>query len=80
MMRMTGLMRFSLLLALALALPGCKTVGGWFGGGKEEKTETLSVESLYAEAKQQMLQGDYSQANRYYGRLIARFPFGPYSE
>ena len=80
MMRPSGFARISLILVLALALPGCKTVGGWFGGNKEAKTETLTVEELYAEAKGQMVEGDYSDANRYYTRLIARFPFGAYSE
>ena len=80
MMRPSGFARISLILVLALALPGCKTVGGWFGGDKEEKTETLTVEELYAEAKEQMVKGDFSDANRYYTRLIARFPFGAYSE
>jgi outer membrane protein assembly factor BamD len=79
-MRLTGFLRFSLLLAIALSLPGCKTVGGWFGHHKEEKTETLAVEALYAEAKQSLDRGNYSDAQRYYTRLIARFPFGPYSE
>ena len=79
MMRPTVLVRFSLLLALVISLPGCKTVGGWFGGGAEE-TETLAVEALYAEAKDAMLSDDMGQAQRYYTRLIARFPFGPYSE
>ena len=80
MMRPTGLVRFSLFLALALSLPGCKTVGGWFGGDKEEKTETLGVEALYAEAKEALNDGNFSRAQLYYTRLIARFPFGPYSE
>ena len=80
MMRLTGLVRFSLFLALALSLPGCKTVGGWFGGDREEKTETLGVEALYAEAKEALNDGNFGRAQQYYTRLIARFPFGPYSE
>ena len=80
MMRPTGLVRFSLFLALALSLPGCKTVGGWFGGDKEEKTETLGVEALYAEAKEALNDSNFGRAQLYYTRLIARFPFGPYSE
>jgi outer membrane protein assembly factor BamD len=80
MIRLTGLTRFFLILALAISLPGCKTIHGWFGGDKEEKTEKLSVEQLYTEAKRQMLHSNYGQANRYYTRLVARFPFGPYTE
>ena len=80
MMRPIGFIRLSLVLVLVLGLPGCKTVGGWFGKNKDEKTETLPVETLYNEALENMHDGDYSDANRYYGRLIARFPFGPYSE
>jgi outer membrane protein assembly factor BamD len=80
MMRASLVFRVALLAALVVAVPGCKTVGGWFGGGKEERTETLEVEQLYAEAHEAMRDGDYSQANKYYTRLIARFPFGPYNE
>ena len=80
MMRSHGFLRFALLLARVLALAGCKTVGGWFGKGSQDKTETLPVEQLYAEAKENLDDRDFADANRYYGRLIARFPFGPYSE
>jgi outer membrane protein assembly factor BamD len=80
MMRASLIFRLALLAVLAVALPGCKTIGGWFGGDKEERTETLEVEQLYTEAKDAMRSGDYSQANRYYQRLIARFPFGAYNE
>ena len=51
MMRSNGFVRFALLLALVVAVPGCKTVGGWFGKDKEAKTESLPVEQLYASAK-----------------------------
>ena len=80
MMRASLIFRLALLATLAVALPGCKTVGGWFGGDKEEKTERLEVEQLYAEAHENMLQGDFSIAHKYFSRLIARFPFGPYNE
>lgn len=80
MMRSQGFVRFALLLVLALALPGCKTVGGWFGKATQEETETLPVEQMYNKAKENLVDGDFSDANRYYGRLVARFPFGPYAE
>ncbi|CAN5310239.1 outer membrane protein assembly factor BamD [soil metagenome] len=80
MTRSNGLFRLTLLLALVVAVPGCKTVGGWFGKNKEAKTETLPVETLYKSANDNLRDGDYGDAQREYTRLIARFPFGPYSE
>lgn len=75
-----ALARVLLVLALVLGLGGCKTVGGWFGAEKEDITETLGVEDLYAESKEKLQRGEWVRAERYYKRLIARFPFGPYTE
>ena len=80
MMRLSKLSRFLLCVALVLALPGCKTVGSLFGADKEDRTETLDVAPLYAEAKEALRDGHYSKAQRYYTRLVARFPYGPYNE
>ena len=81
MMRASLIFRLALLATLAVALPGCKTVGGWFGKNETlAKTETLPVEEMYNRAHDDMLDHDYSRAMEYYGRLIARFPFGPYNE
>ncbi|HMB56373.1 MAG TPA: outer membrane protein assembly factor BamD [Arenimonas sp.] len=80
MIRLSGLPRFFLFLALALSLGGCKTVGGWFGGDGKAETETLPVEALYAQAKQYRDDRNFDQAEKYYTRLVARFPYGPYSE
>ena len=76
----SALARVLLVFALVLALPGCKTVGKWFGVEKADATETLGVEDLYDAAKNRLRNGDYSDAERYYTRLVARFPFGPYTE
>lgn len=35
---------------------------------------------MYAEAKGSLAGGNLGRAKRYYGRLIARFPYGPYTE
>jgi outer membrane protein assembly factor BamD len=80
MIRLPGVARILLVFALVLGLGGCKTVGGWFGRDKEAKTEALPLEQLYAQAKDDMLDGNYNKAQKYYTRLIARFPYGPYSE
>lgn len=80
MIRFTGLVRFALIIALALNLGGCKTISHWFGGDKQPETETLGVEALYAQALEASNDTNYSRAQKYYSRLVARFPFGPYSE
>jgi outer membrane protein assembly factor BamD len=72
--------RALLILALVLGLGGCKTVGHWFGAEKADATESLPLEELYAKAKERLERGDYNEAERYYTRLTARFPFGPYTE
>jgi outer membrane protein assembly factor BamD len=71
--------RFLMILMLAVGLTGCSTIGGWFGD-KESETETLPVEAMYATAKEALEGRNYARAGRYYQRLVARFPFGEYSE
>lgn len=69
------LTRWVLLLCCAALLAGC---GKWFK--REDPLETLPVEAMYAEAKDALKAGNYTRATRYYQRLIARFPYGPYTE
>ncbi len=66
--------RVALLLVLALVATACRK------DGRLDETETLPVDQLYAEAKGLMEAGNYERAIRYYRRLVARFPFGPYTE
>ncbi len=75
MTRFNGIARLAILLALALLLSSC---GRW--GKREDPLETLPLEGLYAEAKGALEHGNVSRAQRYYQRLIARFPYGPYTE
>jgi outer membrane protein assembly factor BamD len=80
MIRLSGLSRSLLCLALVFGLGGCKTIGHLFGRDKQPETETLAVEPLYAQAKQDLNSENYGRAHQEYQRLVARFPFGPYSE
>ena len=80
MTRPTGLFRIFAILALTLGLAGCQTIGGWFDGDKEKPTETLPVEEMYATGKSAMEAGNWNRATLYFQRLVARFPYGPYSE
>jgi len=47
---------------------------------KDDVAETLPVEAMYAEAKSSLESGNLDRSLKYYKRLIARFPFGPYTE
>lgn len=80
MIRFSTVFRFLLVISLVMGLSSCKTIHKWFGGDKEEKTETLPVEEMYAVAKKALDRDDYSKAQTYYQRLSSRFPFGAYSE
>jgi outer membrane protein assembly factor BamD len=80
MIHTSGLPRLLICVVVILGLGGCKTVGHLFGRDKQKATETLAVEPLYAMAKEDLNDHNYSKANHEYQRLVARFPFGPYSE
>jgi len=80
MTRPTGLIRISALLVMMLALTGCKTVGGWFDGDKEKPTESLPVEEMYRVGQDSMNRNNWNRAELYFQRLVARFPYGAYSE
>ena len=70
-----------LFMAFVLAGSGCARFGiHKLFGHKEEKTETLPVEQLYALGHQSLESGNVGQAQTTYKRLISRFPFGPYTE
>jgi outer membrane protein assembly factor BamD len=69
------LARTALLALLLASLAGC---GKWFQ--RDDPLETLPVEAMYAEGKDSLQGGNMGRAIRYYQRLIARFPYGPYTE
>ncbi|MEO6075225.1 MAG: outer membrane protein assembly factor BamD [Dokdonella sp.] len=70
-----GLVRLSFLLLIVL-LGGC----GLFGKKKVDPLETLPVEDLYQRGVTEIDNGSWNDATVTFGRLIGRFPFGPYSE
>jgi outer membrane protein assembly factor BamD len=75
MTRTTGFLRISLLLLVVLVATGC---GRWFN--KTDELETLPVEAMYEEGKRSLERGNLGRAQRYFERLVARFPYGPYTE
>ena len=72
---MTKTLRSLSVLALCLmVLAACNR------SGREAETETLPLEELYAKSKSALDNGNMDRAERYYRRLVARFPYGRYSE
>jgi len=66
--------RLTLLLA-ALVIGGC----GLFPEVKDA-TASLTAEELYRQAKDALLEGNYSKAIKLYESLEARFPYGRYAQ
>jgi outer membrane protein assembly factor BamD len=63
------------MLMLMLGLGGCS---GW--RSTEEQVETLGVAEVYDLGRSAMENGNYDRATRIYKRLVARFPFGEFTE
>lgn len=75
MIRHSGLLRLLVLLSFLLLTTGCSR---FFD--RDDPLEVLPVAQMYEEGKTALRNGNTSRAERYYKRLIARFPFGAYTE
>jgi outer membrane protein assembly factor BamD len=69
-----------LLLAALFAVTGCSTVKGMFHHEKKDRYEGVPVTELYTKAHKQMENGNWNGAALVYKRLIAQYPYGPYTE
>jgi outer membrane protein assembly factor BamD len=72
-MRVSLSLRFFLLLLVMFAI-GCHR------DKKTDDAEVLPVDQMYSTAKAALVENNLNKAIKYYERLIARFPFGPYTE
>ncbi|ABP34136.1 outer membrane protein assembly factor BamD [Polynucleobacter asymbioticus] len=69
---------FALLLAIIFALI---LLGGCAGSeGKKDDTDIWPEAKLYSEATDKMNDADFAKCGKYFEKLEARFPFGPYSQ
>ncbi|HSR64826.1 MAG TPA: outer membrane protein assembly factor BamD [Xanthomonadaceae bacterium] len=66
-----------LVLLAVLAASGCAHFGK---GHKKDANEGVPVEELYAKGHRLMVYGNWDGANTVYKRLIAQYPYGPYTE
>ncbi|MEO6967089.1 MAG: outer membrane protein assembly factor BamD [Rhodanobacteraceae bacterium] len=71
-------LKIALLAPLLLALAACSFFHR--GSSKGEPADTLPVDQLYNLATANLHNGNYERAEKQYQRLIARFPYGPYTE
>lgn len=65
-----------LLLVAVLSAPGC----AHFKNKKKDANEGVPVEQLYAKGHDLMTYGNWDAASTVYKRLIAQYPYGPYTE
>ena len=70
----------SLVLRLLAALALAATLAACGDRTRLDATEVLPADEMYAEARESLQAGNYGRAVKYYRRLVARFPFGRYTE
>ncbi|MEI2454075.1 outer membrane protein assembly factor BamD [Lysobacter firmicutimachus] len=69
----------SLLLVVAVAGTGCSRVGKMFKKDKDAD-EGQPVEAIYQKAHTSMTNGNWASAEVSFKRLVAQYPYGPYTE
>ena len=67
-----------LVLISAFAVSGCSRIKGMFKD--EDANEGVPVETLYDKGHRAMENGNWSSAVETYKRLVAQYPYGPYTE
>lgn len=77
MFNASGLRRIFLLVMLVLVASGCQRFKFF---DREDPAESLPVDQLYTAAKDSLRGGNVGRATKYYERLLARFPYGRYTE
>ncbi|MCC7096861.1 MAG: outer membrane protein assembly factor BamD [Thermomonas sp.] len=78
MMPRSALLRPALVLALVLAITGCSGIKSMFKD--ENKNEGVPVGELYDRAHDAMTREKWSSASEIFGRLVAQYPYGPFTE
>lgn len=78
MIQRSVLLRPALVLALVVAASGCSGIKTMFKD--KNKNEGLPVGELYDRAHDNMQMGRWANASEVFGRLIAQYPYGPFTE
>jgi outer membrane protein assembly factor BamD len=64
-----------IVMAVVVLLSGCAG-----SDGQKDDTDIWSETKLYSEATDKLNDGDFAKCGKYFEKLEARFPFGPYSQ
>jgi outer membrane protein assembly factor BamD len=68
-------------LPLVLVISGTLLLGACAGSdGQKDDADIWSESRLYSEATDKLNDADYAKCGKYFDKLEARFPFGPYSQ
>lgn len=67
-----------LLLLALLATSGCARMKGMFKD--KQANEGVPVEQIYDKARRSMVSGNWNNAVTVFKRLVAQYPYGPYTE
>ncbi len=67
-----------LLLLAVMTTSGCTRIKGMFKD--EDANEGVAVETLYDKGQRSMRNGSWDTATTIYRRLVAQYPYGPYTE
>jgi len=67
-----------LLLLAVMTTSGCTRIKGIFKD--EDANEGVAVETLYDKGQRSMRNGNWDTATQIYRRLVAQYPYGPYTE
>ncbi len=73
--RMSPIALLLAFLTALLLLSGCAG-----SDGQKDDTDIWSEAKLYSEATDKLNEGDFAKCGKYFDKLEARFPFGPYSQ
>lgn len=76
--RAGAVLRAGAALSLLIALGGCTSLGKMFKDDDAE--EGQPVEAIYERAQRSMQNGNWSGAEQSFRRLVAQYPYGPYTE
>jgi outer membrane protein assembly factor BamD len=71
----SSIVLFLVLMMVALLLSGCAG-----SDGQKDDTDIWSEAKLYSEATDRLNDADFAKCGKYFDKLEARFPFGPYSQ